>query len=130
MASAVRLRSPRAPFPLKFRAPLHALRCRMDALGDASAPPQLIFNEARLGGRSFRLELSPQEVANGASNVAFESFRARRQKERIVLAPDGQQRWLFRTEIFLKLGIERDIARIVQKQIELNLVVPRPRQQR
>src|SRR5438128_6841261 len=144
---------PRAPIPFKrkeFRS-LRASICRVGALGGASAPPssQLILNDVRLGSRGFHLELPPQEVTNGtgdflmmcfqsevasfieahfgAGNVAFEGFCARRQKERIVLAPDGEQRRLFRAEVFLELGIERDVARIVQKQIELNLVVARPR---
>ena len=42
----------------------------------------------------------------GARNVALERFCSWRQKERIAVAPYREQRRLFRTEIFLELGIE------------------------
>ena len=39
-----------------------------------------------------------------------------------------EQRRLLRSEVFLKTRIEGDIACVVEKQIELNLVVPGSRQ--
>ena len=62
--------------------------------------------------------------------VALERFRARGQKEWIVLAPYGKQRRLLGAEIFLELGIQRDVAGIVQKEVKLDLVIAWPRQQR
>src|SRR5262249_55269036 len=62
--------------------------------------------------------------------VAFESFCTGGQEERIVLAPDREKRWLAGVKVFLKFRIQGDIARVVQEQIELNLVVPRSSQQR
>src|SRR5215469_9805517 len=48
-------------------------------------------------------------------NIALKRFRAGRQEERIVLAPDRKQGWLLRAKILLELGIERHVAGIVQK---------------
>src|SRR6202034_1794067 len=53
-------------------------------------------------------------------------FRARRNKKRIVLTPDRKQWWLRFAEIFLKLWIELYVGRIIQKQIQLNLLIPWP----
>ena len=58
-------------------------------------------------------------------DVALERFRPRRQEERVVLAPDCEQRRALCAEILLELGIEGDVARVVQEQVELNIVIPR-----
>ena len=55
-------------------------------------------------------------------NVALERFRSRGQKERIVLAPDRQERRLVRLEILLKCRVQRDITLVVTEEIELHLV--------
>ena len=47
--------------------------------------------------------------------VALEGVCARGQEERIVLTPHGEQRRPLGTEVFLELGIERDIAGLIQK---------------
>ena len=45
-----------------------------------------------------------------------------RQEERVVPAPDREQRRAMGADVFLEFGIERDVARIVEEQVELNLV--------
>src|ERR1700684_4058064 len=76
-----------------------------------------------LRGVRFQGEMTGVEEANDrAGNVALEGFRARRQKERIVLAPHGEQRRPMGTEIVLEVRIERDVALVVAKQVELDLV--------
>ena len=70
------------------------------------------------------------ETHLGARVVALERLRTRGQKERITLAPNRQQRRLLGAEIFLELRVERDVAGIIQKQIELDLVIAGPSQQR
>src|SRR5215472_3680749 len=54
--------------------------------------------------------------------VALERFCAGRKKKRIVLAPDGKKGRPRGTEILLKLGIQGDVARVVEKEVELDLV--------
>src|SRR5215469_689899 len=61
--------------------------------------------------------------------VALESLGAGRQEEWIVLSPDREQRGFLRAEVVLKLRIEGHITGIVQEQVQLNFVIPRPRQQ-
>ena len=69
-----------------------------------------------------------KEVNLSIGIVAFESLGAGRQEEGIILSPDREQRRLFRSEVVLKLRIKRHIAGIVQEEIQLNFVIPRPRQ--
>src|SRR5581483_5985157 len=66
------------------------------------------------------------EAYLGARNVTLECFRTGRQEERIALAPDRKQRRPVCAEIFLEFGIERDIAGIIQKQVELDRIVAGP----
>src|SRR5215468_4911967 len=61
--------------------------------------------------------------------VPSKSFRSRRNKERVVLAPDRKQRWFGLAKVFLEFRVELHVRRIVQKQIELNLFVPGPFEQ-
>jgi hypothetical protein len=64
----------------------------------------------------------------GTRNIAPESLCTRRDEGLIVLAPNEENRWARAAEIFLDFGIERDIAAIVHQQIELNLIIVRPRE--
>src|SRR4029077_16704998 len=50
--------------------------------------------------------------------------------ERIILSPDCEQGRPPCAEIFLELGIESDVAGVIQAEVELNFVVARPGQQR
>src|SRR5262249_19614222 len=54
----------------------------------------------------------------------------RRQEERIVFAPHGQDWGLLRAKIFLELWIQSDVAGVVEKQVKLDLIVPGSSQQR
>src|ERR1700733_14507844 len=55
-------------------------------------------------------------------NVFFECIRARRQKERIMLAPNGKQPRLVRAEVILESGVQRDVALIVAEEIQLHVI--------
>src|SRR4029450_10786451 len=78
----------------------------------------------------FQCEMAGVEEADDSvGNVALEGFGTGRQEERIVLAPDGKERWPLRPEVVVKSGIERYVTCIVEEQVELNLVVAGPRQQ-
>src|SRR5215472_13437484 len=61
--------------------------------------------------------------------VSLERLGTLREEERVALAPDGEQRWPLCAEVFLEFWIERDVACVVQKQVELDVVVPRPSEQ-
>ena len=65
-----------------------------------------------------------EEADLSIGEVPFEGFSPRRQKERIVLAPDRQKWWAMLPEILLEGGIERDVAGVVEEEIQLNLIVP------
>src|SRR5215472_4307759 len=66
-----------------------------------------------------------EELNLGARYIFPKRFRSWGNEERIVLAPDRKQRRFRFTEIFLKFRIQPHVRRIIQKQIELNLFVPR-----
>ena len=61
----------------------------------------------------------------GIGDVAPESLCAARQEERIVFAPYGEQRRPLLPKIFLKLRVQRDIIGVVEKEIELDVLVAR-----
>lgn len=83
------------------------------------------FGEVRL----YRKMPGVQELNLGIGNIASVSLGTGRDKERVVLSPYRKQRRATRAEVFLELRIERDVAGVVQKQIELNLFVARARQE-
>src|SRR5262245_20566277 len=66
----------------------------------------------------------------GARVVPREGVGPGWEKERIGFAPHGERRWPVGPEIRLELGIQLDVARVVQKQIQLDLLIPGTRQQR
>ena len=71
----------------------------------------------------FQREMAGVEEADErAGNVAPEGFGAGRQEERIVLAPDGQEGWLVRSEVILEGRVQRDVALIVAEQVQLHFV--------
>src|SRR5262249_1939998 len=55
-------------------------------------------------------------------DIPLERFGAGWEKEGIILSPDRQQWWFVFAEIFLKLRIERHVACIILKEIELHFV--------
>src|SRR5215467_5419016 len=74
----------------------------------------------------FEREMSGIEELNLRVRYVFpKCFCSRRNEERIVLAPDRQQRRFRLAEIFLKFRIQLHVRRVIQKQVELNLFVPR-----
>ena len=62
--------------------------------------------------------------------VALERLGAGRQEKGIMLAPDGEEGRPVGGEVRVEFRIKRDIARIVQEEIELDLVITRARQKR
>src|SRR5262247_195182 len=62
--------------------------------------------------------------------VALERFRARGQEKRVVLAPHREQRRPVRAEVVVELRIQRDIAGVIEEQVELDLIVAGPSEQR
>src|SRR5262245_18915135 len=71
-----------------------------------------------------------EEAHDRTRKIALERLGAGRQKEWIVLAPHRQQRRPVGAEVVVKLRIQRDIAGVVEEQVELDLVVARPSEQR
>src|SRR5262249_4092341 len=69
-----------------------------------------------------------EEADDGGWHVALERLRARRQEERIVPAPHGEERWFEVSEIVLEFRIERDVALVVAEQVELHVMRTRPLQ--
>ena len=51
----------------------------------------------------------------------LELLSSRRQEAGIVLAPDGQERWLIVGEVLLECWIERDVRLLVVKEVELDV---------
>src|SRR6516162_2272071 len=62
-----------------------------------------------------------KETHDRVRDVALESLGPLRQEERIILAPHRQKARLVGAEIFLEGGVERDVALIVPKQVQLQL---------
>jgi hypothetical protein len=78
---------------------------------------------------SFQGEMTSRiKVDLGPRIVPPERFRTGRQEKRIILAPHRQQRRLVLSEVSLELRIERDVAGVVEQQIELRLMRPPPGQ--
>src|SRR5262245_65596331 len=84
------------------------------------------FPRMRLQREVTRLE----EADHRTWNVALERLGARRQEERIVLAPRRKERRPPRAEVFLELRVQRDVAGVVEEQVELDLIVAGPSEQR
>ena len=55
-------------------------------------------------------------------NVTLERLGARRQEERVVLAPSCQKRRLVLAKIGLEFGIQRDVAFVVPEEVELDFI--------
>src|SRR5215813_573149 len=83
-----------------------------------------------LGRMRFQREVPRlHEADDGTRNVPLERLRARREEERIVLAPHREKRRPVRAEVFLELRVQRDIAGVVEEQVQLDLGVAGPSQQ-
>ena len=62
-------------------------------------------------------------------NIPLECICTRRKKVRIKLAPHREQRRMSRPKILLKLRVQLHVVGIIKEQIQLDINVPRPRQQ-
>src|SRR5262252_2444441 len=72
---------------------------------------------------------SVKEMYFGVRDVTLECLSAWWQRKGIVLAPDCEQRRAVAAEVLLKLGVERNVARIIEKQVKLDFVIFWARQQ-
>src|SRR5260370_42660921 len=102
-------------------------------LTSQSDPP---VKEVTNSGRNFLIVRFEREVARVIEMdfrvrvISPERLRAAGQEERVAIAPDSQQWRPLCAEIFLELWIESDVARIIQKEVEMDLVIAGTRQQR
>jgi hypothetical protein len=58
----------------------------------------------------------------GVRQIVPVSLSADGQEMCVFFAPDSQQRWAMRAEIFLKCGVERDIVAIIKNQVKLDFI--------
>src|SRR5262245_1835615 len=72
----------------------------------------------------------PEKADHCIGNVSLERLGARRQEERIVLAPHREERRPPRAEVLVERRVQRDIAGVVEEQVELDLVIARPSEER
>jgi hypothetical protein len=63
-----------------------------------------------------------EEADLGVGQVALEGFGPGGQEERVVLVPDREQRRPAGAEVLLERRVERHVARVVEEQVELDLV--------
>ena len=107
------------------------MKCRISA-----TPTAISFQELLHGGRNFydvcfcRKMSGIEELDLCVRQVSPKRLCSRGDEKGIILAPDRKQRWFRSTKIFLKFGIELHIRRVIQKQIQLNLLVSRTFEQR
>src|SRR5215469_1100000 len=73
---------------------------------------------------------SVEEAHFGVGNVTPVRLGALWKEERIVLAPDREQRRAVGAEILLELRVQRNIACVVEKKVELNLIIADAGEQR
>ena len=91
---------------------------------DAARPEELLNRGANFDGVRLERKMPGVQESNlRIGNVPPIRLRAGWHKERVVLSPHSKQRRAARTELFLELWIEGDVAGVVQEQIELNLLV-------
>src|SRR2546428_12682192 len=87
-----------------------------------SAGKEVADGRRDLRGVGLQREMAGVEEADdGVRDVALERLRARRQEERVVLAPHREERRLVSSEIPLEGRVERDVALVVAEQVELHL---------
>src|SRR5215471_11507376 len=98
--------------------------------GQISGCEKVANRRRDLSRMRFQREVARLEKADhGARNVALERLGARRQEEWIILAPHREERRPPSAKVFLELRVQRDIAGVVEEQVELNLVVAGPNEQ-
>src|SRR5262245_9899787 len=103
----------------------------LQSIGTDSGCPKVADRRRDLFRMSFQREVTRLEEADhGAGKVALERLRACREEKRIVPAPHREQWRSPRPKVFLERRVQRDIARVVEEQVELDLVVAGPSEQR
>ncbi len=58
--------------------------------------------------------------------IAGERFGTRGQEEWIGVAPYRKQWWALSAKVILKLRVQRDVVRVIEEQVKLDIVIPRP----
>src|SRR5688572_13947460 len=120
--------------PTQSAAP--AAQRRQASRGQASAPCHLAVEETtnqrcHLIELVFEREMSRvEDMKLRRGKIAKIRMRALLGKYLVVLAPDDQRRRLALAEELLKLRIERHVGPVVIEQVELNVFIARPIQQR
>src|SRR5436309_6132544 len=103
----------------------------LQLIGTDSGCEEAADRRRDLRGMRFQREVTRvEESDDGTGNIPLERLGAGRQEERVVLAPHRQQRRPVRAEVFLERRVQRDIAGIIEAQVELDLVVAGPSEQR
>src|SRR6516165_2559283 len=126
-------RTPTGPLPQPGWQPASTARpCRPRERRRPSQPlvgEELAHGCGDLGRVRFEREVAcVQQLDIGAGDVTFEGFGSGGQEERVVAAPDGQQRWLMGAEVVLEPRVEVDVAGVVEEEVELDFVRARPGQ--
>ena len=94
-----------------------------------SASLEVAHGRADFSGVGLQGEMAAIDKADlGVRDVPSEGFGTRRNEERIVLAPDTQQRRPFLSQIGLNVTVECDVRLVVPEQVQLDLVITRARQ--
>src|SRR5271156_5324976 len=96
--------------------PLDAWRAGAGSVGEEFADGRGDLRGVRLQREMAGIE----EADDRVRNVALERLGARRQEERIILAPHRQEARLVGAEIFLEDRVERDVALVVAEEVELH----------
>src|SRR5215813_12971321 len=89
----------------------------------ASAAEEVAHCGRNFRGVGLQREMSGIKKAHDRTGVfSFERLGTHREDERVVLAPHRQETRVAGAEIFLESWIERDIALVIAKQVELQLI--------
>src|SRR5215469_4494857 len=98
---------------------------------DAIRFEEILHGRGNFDDMCFQREMAGIEELNlGARYIFPKRFRSSGNEERIVFAPDRKQRGFRFTEIFLEFRIQPQVRRVIQKQIQLNLFIPRTFEER
>ena len=67
-----------------------------------------------------------QQLHHRVGVIGFIGVSPRRDEKRIVLAPNHQRRHLCSLEKRLKLRVQGQVVAVVEKQVQLDVVIARP----
>ena len=101
------------------------------ALGGVARFQKVAYRRTDFRSVRFKSEVTGiEETDIRVRQVTAERLGTGRQEERIVSAPDCEQRWLVATEVGVEIGIGFDVGFIVAEEIELDFVDAWPCQKR